>query len=152
MTPIACARLYDYYTNGISEGAYSHEAHVVLSEVLAPTAGTTLTKSAPSLMDLIHEVNVSPSEIDKEALEELLFQHPDPYDLAETERVDLSDPRPAMARSSTVFAVADYVKLDSPEVAELLQPSKLPESTVATPVDDSQAGRPDDWSMDDFLS
>ncbi|KAJ6557422.1 hypothetical protein B0H10DRAFT_1967323 [Mycena sp. CBHHK59/15] len=141
---IGCARLYDYYTNGISEGAYSHEAHVVLSEVLAPTAGTTLTKSAPSLMDLIHEVNVSPSEIDKDALEELLFQHPDPYDLAETERVDLSDPRPAMARSSTVFAVADYVKLDSPEVAELLQPSKLPESTVATPVDDSQAGRPDD--------
>ncbi|KAJ6570346.1 hypothetical protein B0H10DRAFT_1964756 [Mycena sp. CBHHK59/15] len=43
-------------------------------------------------------------------------------------------------------------KLDSPELAELLQPSKLPESTVATPVDDSQAGRPDDWSMDDFLS
>ncbi|KAJ6526862.1 hypothetical protein DFH09DRAFT_1095058 [Mycena vulgaris] len=135
---IGCARLYDYYTNGISEGAYSHEAHVALSEVLAPTAGTTLTKSAPSLMDLIHEVNVSPSEIDKEALEELLFQNPDPYDLVEAERVDLSDPRPAMARSSTVFAVADYVKLDSPELAELLQPSKLPESTVATPVDDSQ--------------
>ncbi|KAJ6538275.1 hypothetical protein DFH09DRAFT_1090700 [Mycena vulgaris] len=76
----------------------------------------------------------------------------DPYDLAETERVDLSDPRPAMACSSTVFTVADYVKLDSPELAELLQPSKLPESTVATRVDDSQAGRPDDWSMDDFLS
>ncbi|KAJ6599868.1 hypothetical protein DFH09DRAFT_1271456 [Mycena vulgaris] len=69
----------------------------------------------------------------------------EPYDLAETERVDLSDPRPAMARSSTVFAVADYVKLDSPELAELFQPSKLPESTVATRVDDSQAGRPDDW-------
>ncbi|KAJ6610259.1 hypothetical protein B0H10DRAFT_2225151 [Mycena sp. CBHHK59/15] len=45
-----------------------------------------------------------------------------------------------------------WPELDSPELAELLQPSKLPESTVATPVDDSQAGRPDDWSMDDFLS
>ncbi|KAJ6563496.1 hypothetical protein B0H10DRAFT_2197823 [Mycena sp. CBHHK59/15] len=54
--------------------------------------------------------------------------------------------------SSTVFAIAEYIKLDSPELAELLQPSKLPESSAATPVDDGGAGRPDDWSMDDFLA
>ncbi|KAJ6597397.1 hypothetical protein B0H10DRAFT_1959756 [Mycena sp. CBHHK59/15] len=97
-------------------------------------------------------VKIRPGIRDSADVHKRQSKHPDPYDLAETERVDLSDPRPAMARSSTVFAVADYVKLDSPELAELLQPSKLPESTVATPVDDSQAGRPDDWSMDDFLS
>ncbi|KAJ7475427.1 hypothetical protein B0H11DRAFT_1321017 [Mycena galericulata] len=74
---IGCARLFDFYTNGISEGEYSHEAHVQLNEVLTP-AGTTLTKSAPSLMDLLNEDNISPSTIDKEALEELLFNHPDP--------------------------------------------------------------------------
>ncbi|KAJ6608770.1 hypothetical protein B0H10DRAFT_2438851 [Mycena sp. CBHHK59/15] len=140
---IGCARLYDYYTNGISEGAYSHEAHVVLSEVLAPTAGTTLTKSAPSLMDLIHEVNVSPSEIDKDALEELLFSI-----LTHT-----TSPKQSVLISVTPDLLWLVRALSLPlqtmssltaRGAELLQPSKLPESTVATPVDDSQAGRPDD--------
>ncbi|KAJ6595094.1 hypothetical protein DFH09DRAFT_1072918 [Mycena vulgaris] len=96
---IGCARLYDFYTNGISEG---HAAHVALDEVHNAPAGTTLNKSAPSLIDLIHEENISPSSIDKEALEELLFNHPDLYDLDETDRIDFSDPGapvPAVARS-----------------------------------------------------
>ncbi|KAJ6595140.1 hypothetical protein DFH09DRAFT_1305821 [Mycena vulgaris] len=70
---IGCACLYDFYTDGMSEGDYSHTAHVVLGEVHNAPAGTPLNKSAPSLMDLIHEENIFPSSIDKEALEELLF-------------------------------------------------------------------------------
>src|ERR1700761_7668964 len=61
----------------------------------------------------------------KEALEELLFNHPDPYDLAEVERLRFGDPdAPAVTRSATVFAIAEYIKLDSPALAELMQPSK----------------------------
>ncbi|KAJ6595099.1 hypothetical protein DFH09DRAFT_1072923 [Mycena vulgaris] len=93
---ICCARLYDFCANGISEG---HAAHVALGEVHNAPAGTTPNKSA---MDLIHEEDISPSNIDKEALEELLFNHPDPYDLDETDRVNFSDPGapvPAVTRS-----------------------------------------------------
>jgi hypothetical protein len=155
---IGCARLYDFYTNGISEGEYTHEAHVVLNEVISP-AGTIQNRSAPSLMDLLNEENISPSTVDKEALEELLFNHPDPYDLAETDRLNLNDPLeatgPAVTRTQTVFAISEYIKLDSPALGELLQPSKESRTDAQMPhalSDSVQAGRPDDWSFDDFLS
>ncbi|KAJ7830124.1 hypothetical protein B0H13DRAFT_2372119 [Mycena leptocephala] len=148
---INCARFHGY-TNGISEGDYSHTAHVALDDVPAP-AGTTQNRSAPSLMDLVHEENISPSMVDKEALEEFLFNHPDPYDLGERERLKFQDPGvPAVTRSSTVFAIADYIKLDSPALAELMQPSKhASQAKSVAPSDSIQAVRPDDWSIDEFL-
>lgn len=153
---VNCARLYDYYKNGISEGEYTHTAHVELDEVLAPS-GQTARRSAPSLMDLVHEENISPSAADQDALEDLLFNHPDPFDLAETERVDFSDP-PAGAtvvtRSQTVFAIGEYIKLDSAALAQLLQPSDEPHPTArgsAAVPDTIQAGKHDDWSINDFI-
>ena len=89
----------------------------------------------------------------KEALEELLFNHPDPYDLAEVERLRFGDPdAPAVTRSATVFAIAEYIKLDSPALAELMQPSKPGKEKSVAPSSSVQAGRPDDWSMDEFLA
>ena len=48
-----------------------------------------------------------------------MFNHPDPYDLEETKRID-----PALqervARLTTRFHVADYIKLDDPELKALL--------------------------------
>ncbi|KAJ7223601.1 hypothetical protein GGX14DRAFT_387911 [Mycena pura] len=78
-------------------------------------------RSAPSLKDLLNEENITPSLADKEALEELLFAHPDLYDLAETERLDFG---PSGIRSQTVFAISEYIKLGSPALAQLIQPSK----------------------------
>ncbi|KAJ7474634.1 hypothetical protein B0H11DRAFT_1918340 [Mycena galericulata] len=146
--------LYDFYTNGISEGDYSHTPNVDLSEVFTG-AGTTLNRPAPTLIDLINEENISPSMADKEAYDELLFNYPDPYDLAETERVKSSNSQPpAVSRSQTRFAITEYIKLESPALAELLQPTKQSAPGTASPMDTSdgvQAGRPDDWSFDDFL-
>ncbi|KAJ6579336.1 hypothetical protein B0H10DRAFT_1962959 [Mycena sp. CBHHK59/15] len=144
---IGCARLYDFYTNGISEGTYSHEAHVLLDEVLAPS-GTTLNKSVPSLMDLLHEENISPSEFNRDALEDLLFNHPDPYDLAEADRYDF----PKVTRSGSVFAIAEYIKLDSEILAELLRPSERDADVSMEPATGPQAGRPDDWVLEEFLN
>ena len=147
---VSCAQLYDYYTNGISEVDYTHQAHVVLDEVLIATG--TQSRSAQSLMDLIHEENISPSTVDQEAIDELLFNHPDPYDIAETERLNFG---PAVVRSQTVFAITQYIKLESPALAELMEPSKTAASTVgstAAPSNATPAGHPDDWNMDDFLA
>ncbi|KAJ7237325.1 hypothetical protein C8J57DRAFT_1247112 [Mycena rebaudengoi] len=122
---ITCARLYDLYTKRITEGDYIHEAFVALDKALVP-AGTPQIRSAPSLIDLIHEENISPPMADEEALEELLFNHPDPFDLAETEHVNFNDPDvPAAARLRDVFAIAEYIKLDSLALEELIHTSKL---------------------------
>ncbi|KAJ7182160.1 ribonuclease H-like domain-containing protein [Mycena filopes] len=138
---VGCAQLYDFYKYGISEGAYSHEAHVNLDEVHNP-AGTTQTRSAPSLMDLINEENISPATVDQAALEELLFNHPDPYDLAETERLAFGSP--AVVRTHTVFAISEYVKLESPVLAELIQPST--EQGIRGPVPATGHSCPTRWS------
>ncbi|KAF8205378.1 hypothetical protein K438DRAFT_1757351 [Mycena galopus ATCC 62051] len=96
---IDCAQLYDYYTNSISEGDYSHEAHVALDEVLSP-AGPQCTGSY-----LV-----------------------------------------------TVFVIANYVKLNSPVLVELMQPSKdANKQKLVAPSPSVEAGHPDDWSIDDFL-
>ncbi|KAJ6583941.1 hypothetical protein DFH09DRAFT_1075558 [Mycena vulgaris] len=148
---IDCARIYDFYTNGISEGNYSHQAHVALADVLGP-AGGTAQRSAPSLMDLLHEENVAPSAVDKEALSELLFNHPDPYDLAETDRLDAG--RTPVQRSTTTFDIAEYIKLDSPALATLMQPPKEPGPQADTPMPAPGGPKPgcvEEWSIDDFL-
>ncbi|KAK7018294.1 hypothetical protein R3P38DRAFT_1296978 [Favolaschia claudopus] len=149
---IDCARLYDYYTNGITEGAYSHEVHVALDDVLAVPRGTVQQRSAPSLMDIINEENITPSAADAAAAEELLFNHPDPYDLDETSRLDLG---PAVVRSQTVFAIAQYIKLESTTLAALIQPSKddsQPAMGSTGAVASVPAGVPTDWSVEDFLN
>jgi hypothetical protein len=98
-------------------------------------------------MDLLHEENISPSEFDRDALEDHLFNHPDPYDLAETDRYDF----PTVTRSSSVFAIVEYIKLDSGMLAELLKPSKGGADVSMEPATGPQVACPDDWDLDDFL-
>ncbi|KAJ7658978.1 hypothetical protein B0H14DRAFT_2659250, partial [Mycena olivaceomarginata] len=113
----------NYYKNGISEGEYTHTAHVELDEVLAPS-GQTARRSAPSLMDLVHEENISPSAADQDALEDLLFNHPDPFDLAET---DFDTAAPTIGRA-------------------------LPECMGFSGGAGCDPGRKhDDWSIDEFI-
>ncbi|KAJ6459105.1 hypothetical protein C8R45DRAFT_1109805 [Mycena sanguinolenta] len=122
-------------------------------------AGTSQVRSTLLLMDLIHEENVSPSDVDKEALEELLFNHPDPFHLAKAERINFTgseSDKPTVTRSQTTFAITEYIKLDSKTLAELIHPSK--QSGSAGPqkdhsqLDGAPAGRPDDWLINDFLN
>ncbi|KAJ6503068.1 hypothetical protein DFH09DRAFT_1335600 [Mycena vulgaris] len=95
-------------------------------------------------MDLLHEENVAPSAVDKEALSELLFNHPDPYGLAETDRLDAG--RTPVQRSTTTFDIAEYIKLDSPALATLMQPPKEPGPQADTPMPaPGGPGRPQAW-------
>jgi hypothetical protein len=53
-----------------------------------------------------------------------------------------------------VFAIEEYIKLDSAVLAQLLQPSDEPHPTArgsAAAPDAIQAGKDDDWSIDDFI-
>lgn len=147
--------------NGISEGTYSHEAYVKLTEVLNPVPSDSTTPlppiqlSAPSLMDLVHSENISPSEADRDALEQQLFDHPDPYDLAESDRNDQALNEPKVVRSQERFDIADYIKLDSSSLAALLMPPEAG-TTSSGPVvplaASAPSGHPDDWTFDEFLT
>ena len=83
-----------------------------------------------------------------------MLESPDPYDLPGTERLVFDTP--VVIRSQTVFAISEYVKLESPALAELVQPSgKAAETSNGMGGATSTAppaGRPDDWSMEDLLA
>ena len=63
--------------------------------------------------------NIEPKDVDIAVMEEQLFNNPDPYDLAETERID-----PALqertTRSSTRFEVGNFIKLDDNKLVALI--------------------------------
>ena len=81
------AKLYDYYINGFKDSSNStHTARVHLSNIRSNSSSTPAMYSAPSLMDLLNAENVDPQ--DSTVMEEVWFNNPDPYDLAETERID----------------------------------------------------------------
>jgi hypothetical protein len=82
-------------------------------KVLAVGSPSTIL-STPSLLDLLNDDNVAPQEGDREALEQALFNQPDPYDLGETDRVEKAissalDAMPRVIRSTTHWAVKEYV-------------------------------------------
>ena len=117
---------------------------------------TSTIHSAPSILDLLNSDHVDPKDVDIAAVEDQLFNHPDPYDLEETECID-----PALQervfRSTTRFDIADYIKLDDPELKVLITKvdSRGPgvssvESVVASKRDENM-GKPGDWSVDSFL-
>ncbi|KAJ7062715.1 ribonuclease H-like domain-containing protein [Mycena amicta] len=119
---IACAQLSQYYKNGFTEGNYTHQstANVKVSDLGgAPVA----VLSAPTLMDLLNEENVAPNAADREALEKALLEQQDPFDLEETERFDATiDADTFVTRSSSRWGVAEFVKLDSPALKQLISP------------------------------
>ncbi|KAJ6624407.1 hypothetical protein B0H10DRAFT_2324854 [Mycena sp. CBHHK59/15] len=72
-----------------------------------------------------------------------------------TNKTDHLNFGPAVVRSQTVFVITQYIKLESPALAELMEPSKMAVSTVgstAAPSNTTPAGHLDDWNMDDFLA
>ena len=168
MTPenlIDCAKLYDYYTNGFSEDSdsFNHHAHIHLPEIKPPqssasTTGASHLFSAPSLMDLLNDDNILPSEIDTRRLEEEWFNKEDPYDLAESDRADASKGIDInIVRCNTRWNVADYIKLDSPALAALIKHLAGENDVMIVGGVHSASsefmgpiGSPGDWDIEDY--
>ncbi len=170
MTPeniIECTKLYDYYTNGFGDGNSDHKPHIRLpkqqiqpksSDTDSARGNTTHYYSAPGLMDLLNEENISPS-IDTAILEQEWFDHPDPYDLAESVRIDAGNPDDArIERCSGQWKVASFVKLDSPALASLIKHLSgktevliIGSTTLLSKAASVPSGKPDDWNMDEYL-
>ena len=73
-------------------------------------------------MDLLNEDNVSPADVDTTRLEDEWFNHSDPYDLAESDRVDATNPDDLnIVRCSTKWKAADFVKLISASLTSLMK-------------------------------
>lgn len=149
---VESAKLYDYYVNGLTGKTSTHTAHVHLSTVDSSSLSPAV-HSAPSLMDLINENNLEPNDIDITMMEEQLFNHPDPYDLAETERID-----PALQeitiRSSTCFEVGNFVRLDDRKLIALITnvDSQGPRAAIETDVQTAEPiGELGNWDIDNFL-
>ena len=93
-------------------------------------------------------------------MEELWFNNPDPYDLAETDRVD-ADLRvqEVVLRSSTRFDIAHYVKLNDSKLTALIShvdkagPGASVTETTPTQAQANlePAGKPGEWSVESFL-
>jgi hypothetical protein len=149
------AKLYDYYVNGLDDGNFTHTSRVHLTNVKLPSQSSTPSVlSAPALMDLLNTDNIEPNSVDTAAMEELWFDNPDPYDLAETDRVDAA--LGGVIRSSTRFDIATYIKLDDPKLDTLI--SKVDTAGPGASLDPSLHsipptldGEPGDWSIDSFL-
>jgi hypothetical protein len=157
MTPehlVNSAKLYDYYVNGFKDSNSTHTARVHLSNITSNSSSesTPAIYSAPSLMDFLNTENVNPH--DSAALEEVWFNNPDPYDLAETERID-PDLQETVIRSSTRFDIANYVKLNDTKLKSLITkvdtegPGALAVETVS--IQAKPVGKPGEWSVASFL-
>ena len=106
-------------------------------------------------MDLLNTDSIKPQEPqDTEAMEELWFNNPDPYDLAEIDCLD-PDLQETVVQSSTWFEIANYVKLDDGKLTALISNvdkagpgASLMKTTLiqAQPV-----GKPGDWNVVSFL-
>jgi len=85
-----------------------------------------------------------------------LFNHPDPYDLEETEHID-----PALQERvvclTTHFDVANYIKLNDLELKALITkvdswgPGASIVESIGANKHDKCMGKPGDWSVDSFL-
>ena len=107
-------------------------------------------------MDLLNTENVNPTDVDIESIEDHLFNHPDPYDLDETDRVDEAL-QMSVSCSSTRLDIADYVKLDDTKLKALITKVDSAGPGVNVPAQGraeaaKRAGKPGEWSIDSFLS
>lgn len=115
------AALYDFYTFGFDDQRYEDLPPVFVKnpDVAAAAAADEVpqVRSAPTLMDLL---NPDPGlQDDAVAQEQTWFNHPDPYDLNEADRVV---PHQTMVvRTSIRFAVTDFISLDSPALTALIK-------------------------------
>ncbi|KAJ6596755.1 hypothetical protein B0H10DRAFT_2232196 [Mycena sp. CBHHK59/15] len=154
MTPehlIGMAQLSQWYKFGLNEGDYKHRATANVKVSNVGSSSTVL--SMPSLLDLLNDNNIAPQDVNREALEKVIFDRPDPYDLDETDHIDaaiLGVPR--VQWSLTHWAVAEYVRLNSPALVELISPEKKDEG-VPVVVETSQVtaaeAEKEEWDVDD---
>ncbi|KAJ6542136.1 hypothetical protein B0H10DRAFT_1970690 [Mycena sp. CBHHK59/15] len=161
MTPehlIATAQLSQWYKFGLTECNYTHSATANVKVSAVGSSSTVL--STPSLLDLLNDNDVAPQDVDREALEQALFNQPDPYDLAETDRVDNTissslETVPRVIRSSTHWAVEDYIRLDSVPLARVISAGRKKDAGPAEGVVQSQAAEAtvepenQDWDVED---
>ncbi|KAG6876045.1 hypothetical protein C0992_001195, partial [Termitomyces sp. T32_za158] len=121
-----------------------------------------LAYSAPSLMDLLNDDDITPLDTNIERLEAEWFEAVDPYDLGETKRMDAAKPDEAqIVRCNNRWKIADLVKLDSPSLGALI--ARLSGNTAVhiqvgtlTAAESASSGgptgRPDDWDMEDYVA
>ena len=148
------AKLYDYYVNGFKDSSSTHTACVHLSKV-TPASSTLAIYSAPSLVDLLNTDSIKPQEPqDIEAMEELWFNNPDPYDLAEIDCLD-PDLQATVVWSSTWFEITNYVKLDDGKLTALISnvdKAGLGASFTKTTLIQAQpVGKSGNWNVASFL-
>ena len=155
MTPehlVNSAKLYDFYVNGFTDGTSTHTARVHLSKVAPSSSSAPAIHSAPSLMDLLNSDNVEPQ--DTAAMEELWFNNPDPYDLAEADRIH-PDLQEITIRSFTRFDIANYVKLNDCKLTDLISNVDMAgpgaSATETTSVQAKPVGKPGEWSVEKFI-
>ena len=162
MTPehlIATAQLPQWYRFGLTEGEYKHRATANVKVSAVGSSSTIL--STPSLMDLLNDEDVSPQDVNREALEQALFNQPDLYDLSETDRVDNAisaepGPVPMVVRSATHWAVEEFIRLDSLSLAGIILAGSKKDAGPAEHVVQSQEStmtaelENEDWDVDDY--
>ncbi|KAF8909049.1 hypothetical protein CPB84DRAFT_1843388 [Gymnopilus junonius] len=134
---IDSAKLYDYYSNGFEDGKYTHQACVHIPAMPMAQASAPTVQSAPTILDLLNTENVDPKDVDIEAIEKQLFNHPDPYDLTEADHADEvldadktkgiddwdtddDEGWPRVVCSLTRFDIAEYIKLDNGKLNALV--------------------------------
>ena len=162
-TLVSSTKLWYYYINGFSEGKSTHKARIHLLSVSQSKSAPPAVHSAPLLMDLLNTDNINPSEVNTSAIEEQLFNHPDPYNLDETDsmrvNVSLQLSFQTAVRSRVRFDdIASYVKLDDPILLRDLiskDDSDRPGALMTTTTQQGKAakliGKPGEWSVDNLL-
>ncbi|KAJ7887647.1 hypothetical protein B0H14DRAFT_3721439 [Mycena olivaceomarginata] len=150
---IACTQLAQWFKFGLTEGNYKHKA---TGNVRVLDVGSSLTVlSTPSLLDLPNDNNIGPETVDQDALEKALFDQPNPYNLTQTDCVDttISTSEPGVHHSLTLWAVAEYVRLDSPALEKLLSPPKedvaAPSGMVEATLQATEMPETEDWDVED---
>ena len=105
---------------------------------------------------ILNTNNIEPADIDIAGQEQQLFNHPDPYDLEETDRVDEALTGPIIVRSFSSFDIAQYIKFDDPKLIALITKVDTdgPGASLTQGVQHQQAkpvGKPREWSIESFL-
>ncbi|KAJ3744280.1 hypothetical protein DFH05DRAFT_1525301 [Lentinula detonsa] len=134
---INSAKMYECFAFGLDEKPSAHKAR------------------HRHFMTLNSE-NVDPTSLNKATLEDSWFNNPDPYDISEVDRADETEAEALLdmstVRSSTRFAISQYIQLSDPSLIKILRNENLNEETVA--LDDGAMQldtQPGDWDAISYL-
>jgi hypothetical protein len=100
-------------------------------------------------------LNIELADIDIAGKEQQLLNHPDPFDLEETERVDEAL-QVTVVRSSSSFDITQYIKFDDCKLIALITKVDTdgPGASLTQGAQCQQAkaiGKPGEWSVESFL-